>query len=147
MRRKPKPPKDDYPTPWDDRPISLERWRRHRETMMRDQYPGSRPEEWWLYERQMPEPPYQAATLYAMGELAGAELEQVMRDWRQAYEHALGPGFSCNTGDGWLRRAAARRTHHRWAGIPRELVKQWDVERRRQAKLIRKLGRVKAATA
>jgi len=112
--------------------------------MMRNQYPGSRPEEWWLYERQMPEPPHQAAALYAMGELPGAELEQVKRDWRQRYENALGPGFSYNTGDGWLEGAAARRAHYRWAGIPRELIKQWDAERRRQAKVIRKLAKVTA---
>ena len=147
MRRKTKPLKDDFPAPWEDRPISRERWRRHRETMMRNQYPGSRPEEWWLYERQMPEPPHQAATLYAMGELHGAELDQVMRDWRQAYEHALGPGFSYNTGERWLGGAAARRAHYRWAGIPPDLVRKWDVERRRQAKVIRSLTRVKAATA
>jgi hypothetical protein len=144
MRRKTKPLKDDFPAPWEDRPISLERWRRHRETMMRNQYPGSRPEEWWLYERQMQQPSHQAAALYAMGELAGAELDRVMRDWRQAYEHALGPGFSYDTGGGWLQGAAARRAHQRWAGIPRELVKQWDAERRRQAKVIRKLAKVTA---
>jgi hypothetical protein len=115
--------------------------------MMRNQYPGSRPEEWWLYERQLPEPPHQAAALYAMGELAGRELDQVMRDWRQAYEHALGPGFSYNSGGGWLEGAAARRAHYRWAGIPPDLARKWDVERRRQAKIIRNLGRVKAATA
>jgi hypothetical protein len=144
MRRKTKPLKDDFPAPWEDSPISLERWRRHRETMMRNQYPGSRPEEWWLYERQMQQPSHQAAALYAMGELAGSELEQVMRDWRQAYEHALEPAFSHNTGDGWLGGAAARRAHYRWAGIPPELVRKWDVERRRQANVIRKPAKVTA---
>jgi hypothetical protein len=134
----------DYPTPWEDRPISLERWQRHHETMMRNQYPGSRPEEWWAYERQMAEPEHQAAALYAMGELAGAELDQVMRDWRRHYEHARGSGFSYNTGGRWLGGTTARRAHYRWAGIPRELVKQWDSERRRQAKVNRKLVRVTA---
>jgi hypothetical protein len=95
----------------------------------------------------MAAPPHQAATLYAMGELDGAELEAVTANWRQAYEHALEPAFSYNTGDGWLEGAAARGAHYRWAGIPRELVKQWDAERKRRAAVIRNLGRVKAATA
>jgi hypothetical protein len=145
MRRKTKPLRDDFPAPWEDRPISLERWRRHRETMMRNQYPGSRPEEWWLYERQMQQPSHQAAALYAMSELAGAELDQVMAEWRQRYEHGLTPGFRYNAGaDGWLQGAAARRAHHRWAGIPPDIVRKWDIERRRQAKVIRTLARAPA---
>jgi hypothetical protein len=38
----------------------------------------------------MDKPADQAATLYAMGELQGAELEEVMRDWRDNYETARG---------------------------------------------------------
>jgi hypothetical protein len=146
VRRKTKPPRDDYPTPWEDRPISIQRWRRHRELMLRNEYPGRRPEEWWLYEREMQPPSRQdeAATLYAMGELTGSELNQVVGEWRQHYEHALGPRFSYNTGATWLQGASARRAHYRWAGIPPALVRQWDAERRRQAKVIRDLGRVPA---
>ena len=145
MRRKTKPLKDDFPAPWEDSPISLERWRRHRETMMRNQYPGSRPEEWWLYERQTQQPSHQAAALYAMGELAGAELDQVMGEWRQTYEHALRSGFSYNNGaGGWREGGAARRAYYRWAGIPPDVVRKWDIERRRQAKVIRTLARAPA---
>jgi hypothetical protein len=92
MRRKTRPPKDDLPAPWEDRTVSLDRWQRHRE---RNQYAGSRPEEWWAYERQMSRPSHQAetATLYAMGELAGEEKAEVMRYWREQYERALEPRF------------------------------------------------------
>jgi hypothetical protein len=66
---------------------------------------GHRPEEWWLYERGMDKPANQEATLYAMGELQGVELEKVLRHWRSHY--AAG---------------------NMWVGLPRELVKQWDDE-------------------
>lgn len=146
MRRKVKPTKDDYPAPWEDRPISRERWQRHREIMMQRQHAGRRPPEWWLYERQMPRPD---DTLYAMGELVGEEKAEVMRFWREQYEHALAPGFVyCighkNPGDTFascLEGPAARRAHHRWAGIPPDLVRRWGAERRRQAKVIRNLAR------
>jgi hypothetical protein len=134
-RRKP----GDYPAPWEDRPISRERWQRHRETMMQHQPAGSRPVEWWLYERQMPRPHDEAATLLEMGELRGEEKVEKMRYWREQYERTCEPGFGyCighkNPGDtfaSWLKGPAARRAHYRWAGIPRELVRKWDAERKR----------------
>ena len=52
--RRIKAPKDDLPRPWERGPISIERWLRHRETMMQLAYPGSRPHEWWQYQKQMP---------------------------------------------------------------------------------------------
>ncbi len=154
MRRKIRPPPDDYPAPWEDRPISPDRWRRHRERMMANHFAGRRPPEWWLYERQMQPPshPEEAATLYAMGELAGEERNEVMRYWRDQYERALEPGFGhcighknpSDTFASWLDGEAARKAHHDWAGIPRKLVRQWDHERKRQGKIIRDLGRVLA---
>jgi hypothetical protein len=114
--------------------------------MLQNEFAGRRLIEWWLYERQTQQPAHRAAALYAMGELAGAELDAVMRDWRQHYEHALGcDNFSDNGGaDGWLQGAAARRAYYGWAGIPRDVVRQWDAVRRRQAKVIRDLKRVPA---
>jgi hypothetical protein len=108
--RRRKPIKDDYPPPWESRPISKERWQRHRTTLMERAFEGHRPEEWWLYERNMDQPDNQAATLYAMGELQGIELEKVLSNWRMHYEAG-----------------------NKWVGIPREIVKQWDDERKHHA--------------
>jgi hypothetical protein len=151
MRRKIKSLKDDYPMPWEDRPISIERWQRHRERMMASQHAGHRPPEWWLYERQMPRPNnYEAAKLLEMGELHGEEKIELMRYWREQYERTLEPGFGycigrANPGDtfaSWLEGPAARRAYHRWAGVPPDLVHKWDAERMRQAKMIRSLKAV-----
>ena len=118
---------------------------RHRGLMLGQLPAGKRPEEWWTYERQMPRPGSdEAAKLFEMGELRGAELDEVMRDWRAHYERGVELNFSYYTGGGWLEGAAARRALHRWAGIPADLVRRWDRERQRQAKIIRRLA---AATA
>jgi hypothetical protein len=47
--------------------------------------PGRRPHEWWLYERVRKCPDNQAAALYRMGELSGAELAELMKCWRADY--------------------------------------------------------------
>ena len=104
---------------------------------------GSRPDEWWAYERQMPRSRHndEAAKLLEMGELRSEEKAEVMRYWREQYERALEPRFGycighSNPGDAfalWLEGPAARRAHYRWAGIPRELVRKWDAERKRSA--------------
>src|SRR5215218_1633820 len=40
---------DDYPAPGEPRPVSVERWQRHRETLLANAPVGRRPEEWWAY--------------------------------------------------------------------------------------------------
>lgn len=88
MRRKTKPPNDDRLVPWEDRPISRERWQRHRDWMMATEGPGQRPQKWWLYEKGRKRPENETQTLYAMGELRGAELARLMEWWRDAYKDA-----------------------------------------------------------
>ena len=134
--RKKKPPKDDRLRPWDDRPISYERWVKHKDQIMASTRAGSRPEEWWAYEKQMRQPcdlGDERITLFEMAELTKTELAELMPEWREEYERA-----NC-AGDGWLRGEAAKRAQYRWAGIPRALIRKWDAERRRRAKMIRKL--------
>ena len=141
--RKKKPPKDDRLRPWDDRPISYERWVKHKDQIMASTRAGSRPEEWWAYEKQMPQPRDlgdERITLFKMAELTETELAELMPEWREDYEKANEPNFSYCTGDGWLRGEAAKRAQYSWAGIPPALVKKWDAERRRRAKTIRKLA-------
>ena len=140
--RKKKPSKDDRPRPWEARPISYERWLKHKDWIVASTRAGSRPEEWWEYEKQMPRPRglgNERITLYEMAELSDTELAELIPEWREEYEKANGLNFSYCTGDGWLRGEAAKRAQYRWAGIPRALVKKWDDERRR-AKTIRKLA-------
>ena len=134
--------------PWEDRPVSIEDWHRHRDELMRDAGDGKRPEEWWLYEHGMPCPENESAALYAMGELAEDELARLMTDWRAWYAQAWQPGFAyCigalpgNVYATWLEGVAARKAHYRWAGIPVPLIRQWHRERRRAAKIVRELAR------
>ena len=112
----------DYPMPWEERPVSRERWERHCEKLMRRCAPGQRPEEWWIYEKgfdQVPRAGDEGRLLYEMGELVGRELETCLGWWRDYYDRGEGiePG----------KRAA----HYRWAGIPPAIVKQWNTERRK----------------
>jgi len=80
------------------RPISRERWARHREQIMReDAGEGRRPPEWWIYEKDQ-EPPEEreAAMLLEMGELGKSELARLMKHWREKWEKALKDhGFCC----------------------------------------------------
>ena len=129
---------------WETEPVSIDRWRKHRGRMMANAHAGHRPQEWWLYERQMVRPyEDEAATLYEMGELSEAELAELLLRWREWYEQANEPGFSYCAGNGhWLEGAAARRAQYKWAGIPRTFLQQWNAERKRRTKVIRKLVKV-----
>jgi hypothetical protein len=150
MKRRIKPPKDDRLKPWEPRPISLDRWRKHRDDIMAwEKSPGHRPEEWWCYERQMerPDSEDEAGILYEMGELTEKELAFLMPFWRQHYDTAWEPDFAIYhcwgdpRGD-CTKGAASGREHLRWAGVPRAILEKWDAERRRRAKVIRKLAKV-----
>ena len=135
--------KDDYPKPWEAHPISRDRWRRHRDRMMEETRAGSRPDEWWEYERKM-DPPRslgeEHVALFEMGELSEEELAELMVHWRERYEKANEPGFSYCTGNGWLTGEEAQRRMYCWAGIPPAIVKQWDAARARRARAIKALA-------
>jgi hypothetical protein len=120
----------DYPRPWEDRPISRERWERHRERMLADTHPGHRPEEWWLYDRQELRPPKsgeETIALYERGELSAAEIAALTPMWRGHFERAQEPGFAyCQGPRSWLKGADARSALYHWAGIPAEVVGQFE---------------------
>jgi len=130
------------------RPISRERWARHREQIMReDAGEGRRQPEWWIYEKDQ-EPPEEreAAMLLEMGELGKSELARLMKHWREKWEKALKDhGFCCghkpgsNTDALWLEGIQARKAWCRFWGIPAKLVLQWGRERRRSEKIVRAL--------
>jgi hypothetical protein len=132
MRRKTKPPIDDRPVPWEDRPVTRERWLRHREWLMADFGAGRRPEEWWLYEKGRARPKNETQGLYAMGELRGGELAQCMKWWRTAYEDA-NEVFTVGSYGTIRKTPAERQAYLDFHNVPRELVAQWDAERAKGA--------------
>jgi hypothetical protein len=143
-----KPPDDDdlpLPKPWEERPISYARWRKHRETMMKWAHPGHRPREWWNYELQKPVPSRETIWLFEHDELTEAELAELMPHWREKFERAQEPGFAYCIGHAkpddtfasWLEGAAARRAHYRFWEIPLAILKQWNAERCRSMKAVR----------
>ena len=127
--------RDDYPRPWENRPVSLERWQRHREQMMAREHPGRRPEEWWTYESPLGALPTsdkpQCLLLYEMGELREDELAALMPERRKDWEHAQEPDFFYCGGPGkWLEGRAAQKAHYLWAGIPEPVLAQFEAEAR-----------------
>jgi hypothetical protein len=138
MVNKAQPANLPLPDLWEERPISLARWRRHRSTLMAECDPGRRPPEWWEYEKKMPRPQErEAEALFEMGELREAELAKLMPIWREQYEHAQKPGFAycighakpTDTFASWIEGAEARDAYYDCAEIPRSLIKNWDEER------------------
>jgi hypothetical protein len=133
----------DYPTlDDDDRPFSIEEWRKHRDQIM--QYEavwGRRPPEWWLYEHDREPPEHQGAALYEMGELSPDELEYRMEFWRKHFDLAMSPHFAIpdsvsvggdpRKGSTLMTGLEAQRSHLEWAGIPPSLLTRWHAERRK----------------
>jgi hypothetical protein len=135
-----KPTRGDFPTPWEDRPISRERWRRHREQIMtaESKLLGRRPPEWWIYERKTEPPDWynEAEVLHDLGELREDELASLMSTWREYYDQAQAPDFACciganGTSARWIEGREAREALYRWAGIPRSLLARWDAAKRK----------------
>ena len=125
-------------------------WFNHRDELLQHCSGGQRPAGWWDYESPIPYPrdrAYAAATLYENGLLNESELAELMIHWRQAFERSQNPRFMFCLGfakpsdpvASWLKGAAARKAHYRWAGIPRELLKEWMTQRRRQSRTISEL--------
>jgi hypothetical protein len=122
-------------------------WERHRDHMLMNSHSGDRPAAWWDYdspERRKPRVE-ECRQLYDMAELTAHELAVLMERWREHYEQAQRPGYAycigCdgNTAAAWLEGEAAKKAQYRWAGIPPEIIKRWDAERRRRVEVIRKL--------
>jgi len=126
---------DDYPAPWEDRPVSEARWQHHREAMIRNAGPGRRPVEWWLYDKGWSDRPDlhgQTAILLQMGELTKAELAQLMVWWRMDFEDAYGDYVE------------AQERRERLRGIPRPILAQLRAERKRRARTVRTLAEAPA---
>jgi hypothetical protein len=103
---------------------------------------GRRLQAWWRYEAPIPWPGLdrERSTLYQAGLLGDDEKAELEAEWRRQFDRAQAPDFwLCLGPNEILEGAAARRAHYREADLPRELVKRWTAERKRQARTIRQL--------
>jgi hypothetical protein len=118
-----RPTVDDLPKPWEDRPVSLQRWRKHRTQLL--SAPGQRPVEWWCYEKGFDEPSSpgeEAALLYELGELSVREFEQLLVWWTDDFEQAQ------------KLEPQQREERYRWAGIPKAVVRRLTAKARKKMK-------------
>jgi hypothetical protein len=125
-------------------------WFHHRDRLLMHCSDGRRPAGWWDFECPIRRPrdrDYAPAVLWEAGLLAESEVTELMAHWREHFERAQAPDFMFCIGHAkpgdtfatWLKGAAARRAHYRWAGIPRALLKEWTTQRRRRSRTIREL--------
>src|SRR5262249_49617673 len=110
-----------------------------------------RPAAWWDYDapalgvRRPARQEYEKATLWEADLLSPKEKAMLEAQWREHFDHAVSADFFgfCIGYDRvrhcaiWAKGDEARREHHRWAGIPRALIKKWTAEHGRRAKTIR----------
>jgi hypothetical protein len=116
-------------------------WTCNRDRLLAGYPPGRRPIAWWRFEVRVAYPGYdrEPVVLYESEFIGAEERAALERGWCREFARAHGPHFfHCEAGR-ILKGAAGRRAHYRWAGIPRDLLKRWTRERRRQSHTIRKL--------
>jgi hypothetical protein len=119
-------------------------WLKHRDRLMCAWAKhGKRPAGWWEFESPVAyprDPDYAEAALYENDLLTEEEKVERIAWWREQYDRAWLPDFFHCEGPGrFFDGPVARRKHFKWAGIPQGLVKQWNSERRRRGRTIRKL--------
>ena len=110
-------------------------WLRNRDRFLAQYRYGRRPQAWWQFEAPIPYPGYdcEQSTLYTAGLLTAEELAELEGFWRKEFERAQQPDFfHCEGPSRFLKGEPAKRAHYQWADIPRALVKQWMVQRRRR---------------
>jgi hypothetical protein len=120
-----RPTVNDFPKPWEERPVSPQRWRKHRTQLMEWSAPGQRPVEWWCYEKGFdpaPSASEEPALLYELGELSVREFEQLLVWWTDDFEKAqrLEPEM--------------QQAYYRWAGIPKAVIRRLTAEARKKMK-------------
>ena len=117
-------------------------WIRNRDRLLAWYRHARRPQAWWHFEAPFPYPGYDAEqrALYRAELLGPEERAELLAFWRREYERAHGPHFFFCHGPGrFLEGTKARRAQYAWAGIPRELLKEWTAQRRRRGRIVRKL--------
>jgi hypothetical protein len=105
-----------------------EAWLANRDRLLANHAPGRRCWAWHEFEAP-PDLPYrydsECSVLYQAGLLDQAEARELEVWWRQEFERA--EQFD----------PAARRAHHKWADIPKTLLREWKRKRRRRGKTVR----------
>jgi hypothetical protein len=100
---------------------------------------GRRPWGWWAVEAgdlRYPGRDLERSTLFDAGLLDAEEEAELLMDWRREFDRAHGPDFFYCAGlRKFLRGAAARHEHFRWADIPPALVEEWSAEHSARASL------------
>ena len=115
-----------------DREELEQAWREYRPELMAMMQPGRRPLAWWKFDCPAGlkfDVDHEASILWRAGVLDAEERREVEEEWRREFEKAFTLPFD----------AAWRKERFDWADIPRELVKAWLAERKRNAKTIRNL--------
>jgi hypothetical protein len=121
-----------------------EAWRD--EIMSRWQTKALRPQGWWDFDADAHGVKYPAdgdqesAVLWRAGQLTPEEVAMVETEWRKDFEQAQREPFRLTLGPNEILHGdEARRAHYADRGIPRELVRKWEAERKRAAKTIEAL--------
>lgn len=107
-------------------------WLQYRDEVMSLSGRGRRPLAWWVFEAgDLRHPGYdlERSTLFQACRLTEAERAELLTYWREQFDRANAPDFSCRDGRGKsLEGEAARRAHYRRADIPPVLVAVWSAE-------------------
>ena len=121
--------------PFEDEAEAEELWTRHKARLMEAHARnGHRPMAWWWFDA--PEGlefdyDTERSVLYEADLLDKQEREQLLVEWRSAFDCAQAPDFFHCAGPGkYLRGQEARAAHYCWADVPASLVKKWTAERR-----------------
>jgi hypothetical protein len=136
-------PQDRWDDAFPDAAAVQEAWEYHRQRILPGYRHGHRPWAWWEFDA----PPgldydydREQSTLYEAGLLGEEEKAELLAWWRKQYDHAWSAHFFHCDGPGKIFEGpVGRRKHFKWADIPRGLLREWNAERRRRGKVIRKL--------
>jgi hypothetical protein len=133
---------DDHRPGFRDEDERRAAWIQHRHWLMARCKFGWRPDGWWSFESTVPRPDdyeRERALLWEHNLLSPEERAELETEWREEFEHAQTPDFTCCIGPSkWLAGPAARRAAYRSASIPHALIRKWTKERRCRERTIPK---------
>jgi hypothetical protein len=108
-------------------------WREHSAEVMMMTQPGHRPAAWWEFDAPKGlkfDDEHECSILWRANILGAEERRDVEEGWKAAFALAFARGYD----------AKRRREHYALADVPRELLRAWLAERKRNGKTIRRLA-------